>query len=158
MARPLSPASLLARQLIEASPKDRRLNIEAIAQKAGLTYSHTYRIAKSMGRNNKLTDTRMTARIKAIADGTMTAAEIAAAINANPNSVRGIIGRARRKGHVIPVAKARSIGRGSIKAAVETLDPKIQAWFHSQIPPGSNPTTLVASIITDAYFEEHPDA
>ena len=108
-----------------------------------------------------------TKRILALADGTMTAAEIAAALGVTQNSVRGAVRNNRGYGgsHSLkPVytgaaAYTRYDGGdfkcgGGMIEMFSGLAPDVQDWLVDQIPDGGTLVEVLRAIVVDAFAEE----
>lgn len=82
---------------------------------------------------------------------------------------------ARRDGLLTPFAKRRppeesmsvrmqkgiaeaNVAGGTMYQTYGALTPQVQDWLIQQVPDGSSVAETIAAIVTDAYFEENPDA
>lgn len=54
--------------------------------------------------------------------------------------------------------EAAKIGGGTMYEVYGAITSEVQDWLVGQVPNGSSVSDTVAAIITDAYFEENPDA
>lgn len=108
-----------------------------------------------------------TKRILALADGTMTATEIAATLGVTQDAVRKVISRAVAHGDNYGFKKiydgssaytkySRGDWRcgGGMIELVNSLEPDVQDWLVAQITNGSTMADIIRAIVVDAYNEE----